>query len=60
MLLINCLMFLPLVFVGSVLGLCFVMHEVVFFLVCNHFDEEEGVGCFALIIFLVPCTISVL
>ena len=31
------------------------MHYFVSFLVCNHIEEEERVGCFALIVLRVPC-----
>ena len=30
-------------------GLCIVMHCLCPFLFCNHLDQEEGAGCFALI-----------
>ena len=36
-------------------GVCFDMCYFVFFLVCNHLDEEESVGCFALTVFLMSC-----
>ena len=31
-----------------------VLHYFMSFLVCNHLDEEERVGCFAFIVFLMP------
>ena len=36
---------------GSVL----IIHFFVSFLICKHLGEEERVGCFALIVFLMSC-----
>ena len=41
--------------VSSVFGLCFGMHYLVSFLVCNHLDEEDRASYFALIVFLMSC-----
>ena len=42
----------PIVCGCSVFGPCFVMYYFTSFLVCNHLDEEERSGCFALIVIL--------
>ena len=43
-------------FIGrTMLGLCFVMHYLVPFLVCNHLYEKDRAGGFALIVCLVSC-----
>ena len=51
LLFVHCLLLLPLW--DSVIVLCFVVRYFVSILVCNHLDEEERAGCFALFVFLV-------
>ena len=53
-LLIHCLLLVP-YFMGVVFGPCFEMHYYFFFLFCNHITEEERIGCFTLIVFLLSC-----
>ena len=45
----------PFVCLGSVVCPSFVMHYLVFFLVCNHIHEIDRAGCFTFIVFLMPC-----
>ena len=39
---------------------CFVVHYFVSFLVCNHIEEEERVGCFAFLSYGWLVTVNVL
>ena len=45
----------PIVNGDSVFCLCCILHYVVTFLVCNHLNKEERVGCFTLIVFPMYC-----
>ena len=43
---------------GFCVGPCFVIHNLVSFLVCRHIDKEWNVGYFTLIDFLMSCALG--
>ena len=53
---IKCLVAMaPIVCGGSVFSYCFVMQYFVSFPALYHLNDEEKVGCFTLIVFLISC-----